>query len=206
MTNQYVTLSDRFVRAVDYAMAIHAPQVRKGTSVPYLAHLMGVASLVLEAGGDEELAIAGLLHDAVEDCGGMPRLEDIKRRFGARVADIVLGCSDATDSSVKKQQDYWERKEAYLAHLREAENDVVLVSLADKVHNARSIVTDLQRHGNAVLSKFTGTESQILEYYRACLEIGLDKGAPSALTAPLADSVSDIARRLESSAPRSTES
>jgi len=196
MTQQPVILSDRFVNAIDYAMVIHATQVRKGTSVPYLAHLIGVASLVLEAGGDEDLSIAGLLHDAVEDCGGLPRLADVRQRFGDRVATVVLGCSDATDAQSKKQQDYWERKRSYLDHLRSADPDVLLVSLADKVHNARSIVTDIERYGIEVLSKFNGSPQQILDYYRECLEIGLDGGAHEALTTPLLNSVKDISRGL----------
>ena len=196
MTQQPVILSDRFVNAIDYAMVIHATQVRKGTSVPYLAHLISVASLVLEAGGDEDLSIAGLLHDAVEDCGGLPRLADVRQRFGDRVATVVLGCSDATDAQSKKQQDYWETKRSYLDHLRSADPDVLLVSLADKVHNARSIVTDIERYGIEVLSKFNGSPQQILNYYRECLEIGLDAGAHEALTTPLLNSVKDISRGL----------
>jgi|AntAceMinimDraft_13_1070369.scaffolds.fasta_scaffold13907_2 (p)ppGpp synthase/HD superfamily hydrolase len=196
MPEQATVFSDRFQQAVGYAMAIHAPQVRKGTSVPYVAHLLGVASLVLEAGGDEDLAIAGLLHDAVEDAGGLPRAADIQARFGKHVADVVLGCSDAVDAELKKKQDYWERKQAYLTHLADADSKVLLVSLADKVHNARSIVTDLERFGPSVLDKFTGTVEQILEYYARCLEIGLDRKAPEPLTTPLANSVADIARLL----------
>lgn len=196
MAQQPVILSDRFVNAIDYAMVIHATQVRKGTSVPYLAHLIGVASLVLEAGGDEDLSIAGLPHDAVEDCGGLPRLADVRQRFGDRVATVVLGCSDATDAQSKKQQDNWERKRSYLDHLRSADPDVLLVSIADKVHNARSIVTDIERYGIEVLSKFNGSPQQILDYYRECLEIGLDAGAHEALTTPLLNSVKDISRGL----------
>ena len=196
MEEQPAILSDRFVRAVDYAMVIHATQVRKGTAVPYLAHLLGVASLVLEANGDEDLAIAGLLHDAVEDCGGLPRLDDVRHRFGDRVAAVVLGCSDATDAESKKQQDYWERKRVYLDHLRNADMDVLLVSLADKVHNARSIVTDIERYGITVLSKFNGGPQQILDHYSECLEIGKANGAHEALLTPLANSVKDITRSI----------
>lgn len=198
MPEQPAILSDRFVRAVDYAMVIHATQVRKGTTVPYMAHLLGVASLVLEANGDEDLAIAGLLHDAVEDCGGLPRLDDVRQRFGDRVAAVVLGCSDATGAESKKQQDYWERKRSYLDHLRDAEPDVLLVSLADKVHNARSIVTDIERHGVEILSKFNGAPQQILDYYRECLEIGQANGAHGALLTPLSNSLSDIRRSITS--------
>lgn len=204
MPEQPAILSDRFVRAVDYAMVIHATQVRKGTAVPYMAHLLGVASLVLEADGDEDLAIAGLLHDAVEDAGGLPRAHDIRSRFGDIVADVVLGCSDAVDDDVKRKQDYWERKEAYLQHLAEAEDRVLLVSLADKSHNARSIVTDLERFGPSVMDKFTGTIDQTLGYYARCLEIGRARQAPEPLTTPLANSVADIARLVSSQGGRSS--
>jgi (p)ppGpp synthase/HD superfamily hydrolase len=196
VADKVIILTDRFMRATDYAVAIHATQFRKGTAVPYIAHLLGVASLVLEAGGDEDLAIAGLLHDAVEDCGGLPRLEDVKQRFGLRVAEVVLGCSDSTDSDAKQGQDYGERKQNYLDHLRSATADTLLVSLADKVHNARSIVTDIERHGVEVLAKFNGTPDQVLQYYAACLEIGMNANAPGALTTPLANSVNDISRSL----------
>lgn len=105
-------LTPRYVDAVGYATAIHATQVRKGTSVPYIAHLLAVSSLVLEAGGDEDEAIAGLLHDSVEDCGGLARAADVRARFGDRVADIVLGCSDSTDERWKSSVGYWTRSVA----------------------------------------------------------------------------------------------
>ena len=132
-------LTARYAHAVEYAGVIHATQTRNGTNIAYISHLLGVSSLVLEAGGNEDEAIAGLLHDAVEDCGGLPRLADVRARFGDRVADIVLACSDSTDEEWKKVTSYWERKCRYLDHLEATGDDrAVLVSIADKAHNARA--------------------------------------------------------------------
>src|SRR5205814_1417068 len=117
----------------------HAGQARKNTSVPYVAHLMSVAGLVLEGGGDEDLAIAALLHDVVEDCGGKPMLKEVRRRFGKRVAEVVDGCTDAY--TIPKPP-WKKRKQDYLKRLRRASGDVRLVSAADKLHNSRTILVD----------------------------------------------------------------
>src|SRR6516164_4417310 len=139
-------LTDRFDRALLYATHIHGGQVRKGTSIPYVAHLLAVAATVLEYSSDEDLAIAALLHDSAEDQGGKARLEDVRNRFGERVAKIVRACSDTlADTAKGERKAHWhERKEAYIAHLQMAEHDILRVSLADKVHNARSILRDLE--------------------------------------------------------------
>src|SRR5258707_12025603 len=128
-------LTDRFDRALLYATHVHGGQVRKGTSTPYVAHLLAVAATVLEYGGDEDLAIAALLHDSVEDQGGKARLEDVRNRFGKRVARIVEGCSDSlADTAGGERKARWqERKETYIEHLRKADEDILRVSLADKV-------------------------------------------------------------------------
>ena len=141
---------------------------RKGSGVPYVAHLMSVSALVLEDGGDEDQAIAALLHDAVEDQGGVERLADIEARFGARVAGIVKGCSDS-DSLPKPP--WRERKEAYLRHLAEASPDILRVSMADKVHNARSILADYRQIGEALWARFTGGKEGTLWYYHTLLQI-----------------------------------
>ncbi|MCX7168598.1 MAG: HD domain-containing protein [Rhodocyclales bacterium] len=134
-----MTLTARFSEALTLAHHLHGGQVRKGTAVPYVAHVLAVAGIALEHGADEDEAIAALLHDAVEDCGGAPVLADIRHRFGDRVADIVSACSD-TDVTPKPP---WQaRKEAYLAHLKDAPASVRLVSAADKLHNARTILAD----------------------------------------------------------------
>src|SRR5947208_5129722 len=135
-------LTDRFDRALLYTTHVHGGQVRKGTSTPYVAHLLAVSATVLEYGGSEDMAIAALLHDAVEDQGGQPRLLDIRNRFGDRVADIVRSCSDTVvnSSAGQSKEDWRTRKTRYLEHLRTLDKDTLLVSLSDKVHNARSIL------------------------------------------------------------------
>jgi (p)ppGpp synthase/HD superfamily hydrolase len=167
-----------------------------------MSHLLGVSSLVIEAGGDEDLAIAGLLHDAVEDAGGLPRLEDVRARFGDRVADIVLACSDSTDEEWKRSVTYAGRKKAYLKHLADAPADVVLVSTADKLHNARAIVTDLQRSGVEVLGKFTGTSKQVLWYYEKCLKIAQKRKVSDTLTLPLEAAVAVIGSYIKKEAKK----
>jgi GTP pyrophosphokinase len=144
--------SDRLARAFDYAAICHAAQRRKGTDIHYLSHLMGVASLVMEAADDEargtdleDLVIAALLHDIVEDQGGRRRLEDVEQRFGRRVAKLVHGCTDITRAPGERKAPWAERKRAYLEHLKSCTDPgTLLVSAADKLHNARSILTDLR--------------------------------------------------------------
>ncbi len=166
-------LTERFEEAVVYALRLHAQQKRKGTEIPYASHLFAVASLVLEDGGDEDQAIAALLHDAAEDQGGRPTLEAIRRRFGDRVAAIVLGC---TDSENEPKPPWRARKETYVAHLRNAPRDVLRVSVADKLHNARSILSDLKRHGGGLWSRFSGGRDGVLWYFRSLVTVYQDAG------------------------------
>lgn len=195
--NQPTVLSQRYADAVAYATVVHARHTRKGTDVPYICHPLGVSSLVLEAGGSEDQAIAGLLHDAVEDGGGLPRLADIRNRFGDDVADIVLACSDSTDEQWKAATPYEDRKRAYLERLESEPVAAVLVSIADKVHNARAILTDLQVHGPEVMSKFNAGPQAILRYYSECLRIALLKDLPAALLSPLRTAVIAMADILD---------
>ena len=161
-------LGPRFDDALVFASDLHREQRRKSTDVPYVSHLLGVASLVLEDGGSEDEAIAALLHDAVEDQGGAPTLERVRQRFGDEVARIVAACSD-TDQDPKPP---WRaRKEAYLAHLEEADESVLRVSLADKLHNARAIARDLRTHGEPVWQRFSAGHEEQLWYYRALLDV-----------------------------------
>jgi (p)ppGpp synthase/HD superfamily hydrolase len=156
-------LSPRFKDAFDYAAQLHSKQLRKGTQVPYIAHLMAVAALVFENGGDVDQAIAALLHDAVEDQGGYETLEEIQQKFGTRVAHIVDGCTDAyTDP----KPPWRKRKEDYLTRLYTADADIQIVSLADKLHNARCLLADLQKDGETVWSRFKGGKEGTLWYYR----------------------------------------
>jgi len=165
--SETVTLGPRFEKALLFAKRKHDGQTRKSTTVPYIAHLLGVASLVLEAGGDEDLTIAALLHDVVEDCGGAPMLKEVRRRFGKRVAHVVDGC---TDTDVNPKPPWRQRKEDYLKQLRAADADVRLVSAADKLHNARSILADYRDTGEAVWERFQGKRDGTLWYYGALLD------------------------------------
>jgi GTP pyrophosphokinase len=162
-----VKLGPRFLRAFLCAAEKHAGQTRKASTTPYIAHLMGVASLVLEFGGDEDLAIAALLHDVVEDCGGAPMLTQVRRRFGNRVAKIVDGC---TDSDTEPKPPWRERKEAYIRHLKSADAETRLVSAADKLNNVRSILSDHREVGESIWARFQGGRDGTLWYYRALLK------------------------------------
>ena len=164
MTN----LTHRFEQALLYASAVHGGQKRKGTSIPYLAHLLGTASVALELGADEDQAIAALLHDAVEDQGGKARLVDIRARFGDTVAEIVLHC---TDADVHPKPAWQERKERYLEALGSKPADALLVSLSDKIHNAEAILNDLRFHGHGVWDRFKGGKDGSLWYYRTLSDI-----------------------------------
>ena len=151
-------------KAFAYAAENHAGQTRKQTAVPYLSHLMAVAALVLEGGGDEDLAIAGLLHDVVEDCGGMPRLREIRKMFGARVAKVVEGC---TDSFSDPKLPWLVRKNEYLQRLKHEDADTRLVSASDKLHNVRTVTADYRQQGESIWKRFSGGRDGTLWYYRA---------------------------------------
>jgi len=161
-------LTSRFIEALIYATQLHSNQVRKGTQIPYISHLLGVTSLVLEGGGDEEEAIAALLHDSVEDQGGLETLEEIQDLFGERVAKIVDDCSD---TYVIPKPPWRQRKEKYIDHLPETSPEVRLVSLADKLHNARSILKDLRENGDLIWEKFNGGKEGTLWYYTSLVKV-----------------------------------
>jgi (p)ppGpp synthase/HD superfamily hydrolase len=184
------------------AASAPAPQTPEPNTRTYLAHLLGVASLVLEDGGDEEEAVAALLHDAVEDRGGVPRLEDIRLRFGDRVARIVNGCSDAAPERGKQKADWWTRKADYLRHLDQVDPDiseaVLRVSMADKLYNLRATVRDARpaqgRDEFWGLFK-TGASGQLC-YYRALCDIYQEKRPRSVLLPELQELVSQIAELM----------
>jgi GTP pyrophosphokinase len=159
-------LGNRFQEALIYAARLHAGQMRKRSSVPYFAHLLGVTALVLEDGGNEDEAIAALLHDAVEDQGGLDTLADIKEKFGEKVAAIVLEVSDSTS---QPKPPWEERKSAYIESIQGASPSAIRVSLADKVYNARSIMRDLQNEGERVWEKFNGGKKGTIWYYEQLL-------------------------------------
>ncbi len=194
-----VKLGPRFLRAFQFAAEKHARQARKASTIPYLAHLMGVASLVLEAGGDEDLAIAALLHDVVEDCGGAPMLREVRRRFGTRVANVVEGCTDA-DTTPKPP--WRERKENYIRHLRHADTDTRLVSAADKLNNVRSILSDYRAIGESIWSRFNGGREGTLWYYRTLRDEFL-RHKTNRITRDLELAVNDL-ESLVAGAPFST--
>jgi (p)ppGpp synthase/HD superfamily hydrolase len=172
-----VKLGPRFLRAFEFAAEKHAGQTRKASTIPYIAHLMGVASLALEFGGDEDLAIAALLHDVVEDCGGAPMLKEVRRRFGKRVAKVVDGC---TDADTLPKPPWQERKERYIRHLKDADAETRLVSAADKLNNVRSILADYREVGEAIWERFNGGRAGTLWYYRALLD-EFRRGKPNRL-------------------------
>jgi (p)ppGpp synthase/HD superfamily hydrolase len=161
-------LTVRYDSALVYASEVHRGHVRKGSDIPYLSHLLGVSALVLEGGGDEEQAIAGLLHDALEDQGERTSYVEIANRFGIEVARIVRACSD-TESLPKPP--WRERKEAYLAHLRKQDDAVLRVSLADKLHNLRTLLLDLDEHGLGYLDRFNAAPEDQLWYYRSLASV-----------------------------------
>ena len=184
-----MTLSARFQQALAYAVELHQQQVRKGGRVPYAAHLLSVAGIVLESGGDEEEAIAALLHDAVEDQGGAPIRDEIRARFGDRVTAIVDGC---TDADTQPKPPWRQRKEAFVQSIPTASPSVRLVSAADKLHNARSILADYREIGEPLWDRFTGRKQGTLWYYRALVDAFLEAG-PS----PLVDELERVVKEVE---------
>jgi (p)ppGpp synthase/HD superfamily hydrolase len=163
----FMILSNRFSEALIYATELHATQVRKGSGVPYIAHLLGTASIALEYGASEDEAIAALLHDAIEDCGGPPIREAIRGRFGDNVTAIVDGC---TDGDTTPKPPWRERKSAYIAHILTASGSVRLVSAADKLYNARSILKDYRELGDNIWQRFKGKKDGTLWYYNSLVE------------------------------------
>jgi (p)ppGpp synthase/HD superfamily hydrolase len=197
-----VKLGPRFQRAFEFAADQHRTQTRKASTIPYITHLMGVASLVLEAGGDEDLAIAALLHDVVEDCGGEKMLQEVRRRFGKRVAHIVDGC---TDAYVIPKPAWRERKVSYIKRLKQENSDTRLVSAADKLNNVRSILSDYRALGESVWSRFNGGREGTLWYYRTLRDEFL-RSKPNRITLDFDLAVQELeslTREKESPAPHS---
>jgi (p)ppGpp synthase/HD superfamily hydrolase len=192
-------LTRRFNLALQVASELHFEQPRKETEIPYIAHLMAVCALVLESGGDEDQAISALLHDAVEDQGGLPTLDAIRRLFGDRVAVAVEACSDSTVSNPERKLPWRDRKQKYLEHLRHADEDALIVAVADKLHNARAILSDYRQIGEELWSRFSAPKEDQLEFYDAVVKTLRSTTAPSELVNELDRVVSE----LSSSARRS---
>ena len=182
-------LTQRFDDAVRYAHDVHRTQMRKGTDVPYIGHLMGVASIVLDDGGSEDEAIAALLHDAAEDQGGRERLEDIRGRFGDGVAKIVEDC---TDSWEQPKRPWLERKRAYVDHAKTLGAASRRVSSADKVHNAYAILRDLRNEGERVWDRFNARPDDVMAYYQSLVRAYQDAGGGR-----LVDELERIVRGIE---------
>jgi GTP pyrophosphokinase len=189
-------LSTRFEKALVFATQLHAGQTRKGTTIPYISHLLAVTAIVLEHGGDEDEAIAALLHDSIEDQGGASTREEIRRRFGDRVVEIVDGC---TDTDVMPKPPWRVRKEAYITHISVASAPVRLVSAADKLHNARTVLEDYRIVGEALWKRFNGGKEGTLWYYRAAVD-ALRKSGTSPLIEELDRVVSEIECLAENNA------
>ena len=187
-----IQLTDRFITAVAYATTMHREQPRKSTDIPYICHPLGVASLLIEAGCDEDQIIAGLLHDVPEDCGGEPRLKDIEKMFGVRVATIVRGCSDSLSASEEEKDPSKLRKEGHLKELEKAALDVLLVTAADKLHNARAIATDLEINGAALWDRFNLDRETITWYYEAAYKILAKGKVTPKLLNPLATAIASF--------------
>lgn len=166
-------LTSRFDAALRYAREVHAGQSRKGADIPYIGHLLGVSSIVIDDGGSEEEAIAALLHDAVEDHGGRPRLEDIRSRFGDAVARIVEDCTDAWEDP---KPPWLERKLAYVEHARRLAGPSLRVSAADKVHNAYAILRDLRNVGDVVWDRFNAGADDVMTYYESLVRAYREAG------------------------------
>lgn len=165
----------RLAEAFDFAAREHQDQLRKSTDIPYISHLMSVSALVMEHGGSKDQAIAGLLHDVVEDAKPSSRIPQIKaeimQRFGVKVLELVEGCTDGEPDAEGNKANWKTRKEAYLSRLENKSEELLLVSCCDKLHNARSILTDLVTHGKSMFDRFTATQDETLWYYRSLSEL-----------------------------------
>jgi GTP pyrophosphokinase len=190
----YLPYGERFEEALLYAARLHRDQTRKDTEVPYVTHLLAVAAIVGENGGTEDEVVAALLHDAPEDRGGKDRLEAIRARFGDEVAEIVDGCTDTYEDP---KPEWRPRKEAYVAHVAKASPSVRLVSAADKLHNARSILADLRSLGDELWDRFTGGKEGTLWYYCALVETYAEAGSN-----PVVEELDRVVREIDALAGR----
>lgn len=187
-------ITERFRCALDYAAQKHAQQTRKASDIPYLSHLMSVCSIVMDNCNEEDVWIAALLHDAVEDQGGEMTAVEIERLFGARVAELVRGCSEMTAEADAPRPTWLERKVGYLNAMAEKEADVLLISVADKLHNARSVLSEWLRCGDDVYCRFTRGKAGTHWYYQEMIRAYRDTGkVPEHLLRELEDTVEKFA-------------
>jgi len=193
---KFVPLSTRFDHALLFASQIHREQDRKKSGIPYISHLLGVTSIVLDYGGDEEMAIAALLHDAVEDHGGRPMLKIIDQIFGARVAKMVDGCTDSYAEDPKKKESWERRKFRYLRRIRHEDAETRFVSAADKLYNARAVLRDLRYDGEIVFTRFSAPKVKTLWYYRSLVREYRAGGVTHRLK-PLIDDLDRVVTEVE---------
>ena len=205
MENQQLHLTDRFSSAIDYARHLHIER-RKATQIPFMAHLLGVASLVMGEAGQvpfavtEEMVIAALLHDAVEDHGGKPRLEDIRCNFGEEVARMVEGLSDSFEEDASAKKSWEERNQGYLDRLRTEPADVQLISAADKLYNARTVLDEYRAIGPRVWERFKRGRDQQMRYFHGLLSIFESQGV-NRIVAELRRVVDELERLSASEKP-----
>lgn len=191
----------RIALAFDFAAREHQHQIRKTTDIPYISHLMSVAALVFENGGNEDQAIAGLLHDVIEDAEPSSRIpeirSDINRLFGSKVLEIVEACTDGEPDAAGLKPPWRQRKEAYIKSLENKSNDMLLVSFCDKLHNARAILSDLKTVGSSVFDRFTASKEETIWYYTSLSSLFSSKlkNTKGAIAArELMDTVTEIKR------------
>jgi (p)ppGpp synthase/HD superfamily hydrolase len=187
-------LSEKFIQAVSFANEVHKGHVRKGTQIPYISHLMAVASLVMEGGGSEDEIIAALLHDAVEDGGGEPVLDEINERFGQNVASIVDGCTETYEDPKPP----WKgRKETYISQIKEGNPSVRLVSCADKLHNVRCILSDYKQMGEVLWNRFSASKEETLWFYQSMADVFCISGEGLRIYAELDDAVKELEKTIK---------
>ena len=193
---RFVPLSIRFDHALLFTAQVHRNQDRKKSGIPYLSHLLGVASIVMDYGGDEDMAIAALLHDAVEDHGGRPMLRVIEQIFGPRVAKIVDGCTDSYAEDPKKKDSWERRKLRYLRRVLHEDAETRFVSAADKLYNARAVLRDLRYDGEVAFARFSAPKARIIWYYRS-LVTQYRAGGVTHMLKPLLDDLDRVVTEVE---------
>jgi (p)ppGpp synthase/HD superfamily hydrolase len=192
----FVPLTIRFDHALLFAAQVHRNQDRKKSGIPYLSHLLGVAAIVLDYGGDEDMGIAALLHDAAEDHGGRAMLHSIEQIFGARVAKIVDGCTDSYGDEEKSKPKWYPRKLRYLRRVRHEDAETRFVSAADKLYNARAVLRDLRQSGDSAFNRFSAPKVKVLWYYRSLVR-EYRAGGVTHLLKPLLDDYDRAVTELE---------
>lgn len=174
-------MTKRFSDAVQFALDLHGQQFRKSTNIPYVGHLLRVAGLTIEYHADEDTAIAAVLHDAVEDQGGIPIADKIREMFGARVRGFVMDCSDSFGKVGEKKRPWRERKEAYIEHLFKAPAESRLISSCDKLDNLRCSIACYREEGPRFWKRFNSSQDDYLWYYHTIIDVLEQTGGTPAL-------------------------